>query len=163
MKLIISRIFLILFLLISLFNCGKISCGRKTYMYCINCGNKIDDNAYICVNCGVLVNKGHRSKKNTLYKSGNTLGIISIFLGTLALVLSLSCFFIDISEVGMYTEFYDRFNYAARFVLFPFVFMFLSLICALKKKSNIFNRIGLGLALTAAFLIITEIMVIIIY
>ena len=153
MKLIISRIFLILFLLISLFNCGKISCGRKTYMYCINCGNKIDDNAYICVNCGVLVNKGHRSKKNTLYKSSNTLGIISIFLGT----------FIDISEVGIYTEFYDRFNYAARFVLFPFVSMFLSLICALKKKSNIFNRIGLGLALTAAFLIITEIMVIIIY
>ena len=35
-------------------------------MYCINCGNKIDDNAYICVNCGVLVNKGDRSK-NILY------------------------------------------------------------------------------------------------
>ena len=24
-------------------------------MYCRNCGNKLDENAYVCVNCGVLV------------------------------------------------------------------------------------------------------------
>lgn len=132
-------------------------------MYCRNCGNKIDDNAYICVNCGVLVNKKHHNKRNTFYKRDNTFGIIGIFLGSLSLILSLSCFFMDISEVGMYISFYDRFNYAIGFVLFPFVSMFLSLICSLKRKNNIFNKVGLGLALTSAFLIITEIMVIIIY
>lgn len=24
-------------------------------MYCRNCGSKLDENAYVCVNCGVLV------------------------------------------------------------------------------------------------------------
>lgn len=132
-------------------------------MYCINCGNKIDDKAYICVNCGVLVNKKRRKKRICLYRSNNTLGIISILLGVLSLVLSISCFFIDISEVGMYTLVYDRISYAIRFVFFPFVFVFLSFIFALMNKGNIYNRIGLGVALTSLFLIITEIMVILIY
>ncbi len=132
-------------------------------MYCINCGNKIDDKAYICVNCGVLVNNKHHRKRICLYKSDNTLGIISILAGILSLVLSISCYFVDISEVGMYTFVYNRISYAIQFVLFPFVFVFLSFIFALMNKSNIYNKVGLGLALTSLFLIITEIMVILIY
>lgn len=63
----------------------------------------------------------------------------------------------------MYTNFYERFNYAIGFILIPFIFMIVSLVLSLKKKNNTCNKIGLGLALASAFLIITEIMVIIIY
>ena len=48
-------------------------------------------------------------------------------------------------------------------ILIPFIFMIVSLVLSLKKKNNTCNKIGLGLALASAFLIITEIMVIIIY
>lgn len=132
-------------------------------MYCFNCGNKIDDKAYVCVNCGVLVNKKHRKKIIDLYKNDNTLGIISILFGIFSLALSISCFFVDISEVGMYTFVYNRISYVIQFVLFPFVLVFLSFVFALMNKSNIYNRVGLGIALTSLFLIITEIMVILIY
>lgn len=132
-------------------------------MYCVNCGNKVNDNAYVCVNCGVIVGNNRHVKSVRKCSNSNITGIVSIAISIISLVLSLSCFFRDISSVGMYTDILDRFNFATRFVLIPFVFMFLSLIFALKKKSNICNRIGLGIALTSAFLIITEVMVIIIY
>lgn len=132
-------------------------------MYCINCGNKIDDNAYVCVNCGVIVGKKGYVKSMKRCSNSNITGIVSIVVSIISLVLSLSCFFRDISSVGMYTYILDRFNFAVHFVFIPFVFMFLGLIFALKKKSNIYNRIGLGITLTSAFLIITEVMVIIIY
>ncbi len=129
-------------------------------MYCRNCGKKIDENAFVCIHCGSLVN-GSRAGK--FKKNSNAIGIASIISGVFALMLSLSCFFKDISSVGMYTSFYERFNYAIGFILIPFVFMVVGLILSLKKKYNTYNKIGLGLALAAAFLIITEIMVIIIY
>lgn len=132
-------------------------------MYCINCGNKVDNNAYICVNCGVILKKDNlkvSKKKN----SGLTCGIFSIIFGILAFILSFSLFFIDISSVGMYNEIIERIGYAIGFVLIPFVLMFLSLIFALigKNKTKV-SYIGLFLALASLFLIITEIMVVIIY
>ena len=125
-------------------------------MYCRNCGKEIDENAFICVHCGSLVNGG---RVKTFRRNSNAIGIASIISGILALALSLSCFFKDISSVGMYTNF----NYAIGFILIPFIFMIVSLVLSLKKKNNTCNKIGLGLALASAFLIITEIMVIIIY
>lgn len=129
-------------------------------MYCRNCGKEIDENAFICVHCGSLVNGG---RVKTFRRHSNAIGIASIIAGILALALSLSCFFKDISSVGMYTNFYERFNYTIGFILIPFIFMIVSLVLSLKKKNNTCNKIGLGLALASAFLIITEIMVIIIY
>lgn len=50
--------------------------------FCTNCGNKLDDNADVCVNCGVLVNKSVIVNNSTDYeKNANTgfvLGLISI-------------------------------------------------------------------------------------
>lgn len=50
--------------------------------FCTNCGNKLDDNADVCVNCGVLVNKNISTNNTDDYdKKANTgfiLGLISI-------------------------------------------------------------------------------------
>ena len=86
-------------------------------MYCRNCGKEIDENAFICVHCGSLVNGG---RVKTFRRNSNAIGIASIIAGILALALSLSCFFKDISSVGMYTNFYERFNYAIGFILNAF-------------------------------------------
>ena len=102
-------------------------------MYCRNCGKEIDENAFICVHCGSLVNGG---RVKTFRRHSNAIGIASIIAGILALALSLSCFFKDISSVGMYTNFYERFNYAIGFILIPFIFMIVSLVLSLKKKNN---------------------------
>ena len=38
-------------------------------MYCSNCGNKVDEDAYVCLNCGVILKKREnkvKSKKSFL-------------------------------------------------------------------------------------------------
>lgn len=134
-------------------------------MYCRNCGNKVDENAYICVNCGVILKKDNNTNNRTIIKKNNSngLGLISIILGIISIILSLSYFLIDISEVGMYTTIYERLFYAIGFTFPAIVFTIVSFALALVKKNKSCNQVGLALSLIAAFLIITEFMVIIIY
>ena len=130
-------------------------------MYCINCGNKVDDNAYVCVNCGVILH--NRSNIKTSRNTSNLSGIIGIVFGVFSFILSFMCFFVDISEVGMYTTISERLFYALGFTIFPIMCTVISLIFALMNKDNKCNRVGLALALAAAFLIISEFFVIGIY
>lgn len=131
-------------------------------MYCSNCGNKVDEKAYICVNCGVILKKNNDVPKK-VKKDSNVTGVFSIIFGIIALLISIGLFFIDISNVGMYTEIYEKVVYAIGFVIIPFIFMILSLIFALIKKNKTSNKVGLVMSLISAFLIITEVMVVIIY
>ena len=131
-------------------------------MYCSNCGNKVDEKAYICVNCGVILKKDNGVPKK-VKKDSNVTGVFSIIFGVIALLISIGLFFIDISNVGMYTEIYEKVAYAIGFVIFSFIFMILSLIFALIKKNKTSNKVGLVMSLISAFLIITEVMVVIIY
>lgn len=131
-------------------------------MYCSNCGNKVDEKAYICVNCGVILKKDNGVPKKAK-KDSNVTGVFSIIFGVIALLISIGLFFIDISNVGMYTEIYEKVAYAIGFVIIPFIFMILSLIFALIKKNKTSNKVGLVMSLISAFLIITEVMVVIIY
>ena len=131
-------------------------------MYCSNCGNKVDEKAYICVNCGVILKKDNEVPKK-VRKDSNVTGVFSIIFGVIALLISIGLFFIDISNVGMYTEIYEKVAYAIGFVIIPFIFMILSLIFALIKKNKTSNKVGLVMSLISAFLIITEVMVVIIY
>ena len=117
-------------------------------MYCRNCGKEIDENAFICVHCGSLVNGG---RVKTFRRNSNVIGIASIIAGILALALSLSCFFKDISSVGMYTNFYERFNYAIGFILIPFIFMIVSLVLSLKRKIILVIKLVLDLLLLRHF------------
>lgn len=130
-------------------------------MYCSNCGNKVDDNAYVCVNCGVILKKRENVKKNKKQNS-NVFGMFSLFFSVVAVLSSFSLFFYDISSVGMYTKAYERVIYGIGFTSISIFLTILSLIFALIKKSNL-NKTGLVLTLISVFLILSEILVIIIY
>ena len=61
-------------------------------MYCRNCGNKLDENAYVCVNCGVLVDSNiNNSIPSRVYREkkkgdSNATGILSIIFSSLAVI-----------------------------------------------------------------------------
>lgn len=130
-------------------------------MYCSNCGNKVDDNAYVCVNCGVILKKRENVKRNKKQNS-NVFGMFSLIFSAVAVLSSFSLFFYDISSVGMYTKAYERVIYGIGFTSISIFLTILSLIFALIKKSNL-NKTGLVLTLISVFLILSEILVIIIY
>ena len=136
-------------------------------MYCINCGNKLDDKADVCLNCGVLVKKVPKKvvnipvkKKKTNTKVGE---IITVIVGAISVILSISLFFHDISSVGMYTEVLERISYTLNYSMLAILFAIATLVLVLvnKKKKN--NVLGLGLAIFSLFLIVTEFLVVIIY
>lgn len=133
-------------------------------MFCTNCGNRTDENAYVCVNCGVIL-KGRSVHYSSLNKKNNTevLGLISMILSILALLFSIMLFFHDISSVGMYTEIYERIFYALGYSLFALLLSSLSLIISLLCKKDTFGKCGLYLSLISFFFIITEFVVVIIY
>ena len=134
-------------------------------MYCMNCGNQVDEKAYICVNCGTILEKAEvtsrvaRRKK----KNNNITGILSIIFGSLAVILSFGNFLVDISEVGMYTEIYERLFFALGFTLFAIIPTIISFVLSLVNVKRRSNKVGFVLSLIAAFLIITEFFVIVIY
>lgn len=138
-------------------------------MYCTNCGNKVDEKAYICVNCGVILNKQQELRINNIKNvkknngSGNATGIISIVFASIAVLLCLCLMNVDISEVGMYANVAERIFFGFGFNIFPIIFTIVSLILGFVNLKNIRNKIGLSLSFIAIFLIITEFAVIILY
>lgn len=132
-------------------------------MFCENCGNKVDDNAYVCVNCGVFLKKRSDIKIAKEKKNADTCGIISIVFGIVSLMLSFLLFFRDISSVGMYTEIFERIIYTLNYSLFSILFASVSFILSLIGKRNNYNNIGLMLSFLSFFFIITEFIVVIIY
>lgn len=139
----------------------------KVYMFCINCGNKLNDNAYVCLNCGVLVRNRSENKVIKQRKKNNVnnkfLGFISVVMGILSLIFSLMLYFHDISSVGMYTEIGERIlftlDYAVPAILLSSITLFFSLV----SKKNNYNKIVFLLSLLSFFFIITEFIVVIIY
>ena len=96
-------------------------------MYCSNCGNKVDDNAYVCVNCGVILKRRENVKRNKKQNS-NVFGMFSLFFSVVAVLSSFSLFFYDISSVGMYTKAYERVIYGIGFTSISIFLTILSLI-----------------------------------
>ena len=136
-------------------------------MFCINCGNKLDDNACVCLNCGVLVRKRcenkniKRRKKNSV--NHKVLGLISTIFGILSLISSLGLYFHDISSVGMYTEIIDRIMFTFDYAITVLLLSSISLIFSLLSKKNTFKKFGFLLSLLSFFFIIFEFIVVIIY
>ena len=106
-------------------------------MYCRNCGNKLDENAYVCVNCGVLVDSNiNNSIPSRVYREkkkgdSNATGILSIIFSSLAVLDAFDCLTTDISAVGMYTKVLDRIMYLFGFVGFSLAFMVVGFILSL--------------------------------
>lgn len=129
-------------------------------MYCSNCGNKVDDNAYVCVNCGVILKKRTNNIRNIKVKNNNVIDVFSLIFGIISVISSFSLFFYDISEVGMYTKALERIMYGLGFTSISILFTIISLVFALIKKDN---KVGVILTIISAFLILSEIFVIVVY
>lgn len=67
-------------------------------MYCKNCGKEIDDNAYVCIHCGVRVdNKPVQTATEGDSKTG--LGVVmALFLGLIGLIIGLCMYKSDSYE-----------------------------------------------------------------
>ena len=136
-------------------------------MFCINCGNKLDENACVCLNCGVLVR--NRSQNKVIKKkkinsiNNKALGLISVVFGSLSLILSLMLYFHDISSVGMYTEIWERILFALDYSITALLITSITLVFSFVSKKNKYKKIGLLLALLSFFFIITEFIIVIIY
>ena len=126
-------------------------------MYCSICGNKVDENAYVCVHCGVVLKK---RSNNIKYNNNVVFNIFSLIISIIAMISSLSLFFIDISDVGMYTKISERIFYGIGFTSISISLTVLSLIFALINKKN---KVNLILTFISIFLILSEIFVIVIY
>ena len=129
-------------------------------MYCINCGSKIEEDAYVCDECGFVIKKRSEIIKKREVKS---FGIVSTILGIIAFISSLLLFFHDISSVGMYTEILERILFALNYSLFSILISLGSLIFSLVGKKNIYNNIGLVMSLLSLFFIISEFVVVVVY
>ena len=57
-------------------------------MYCSNCGNKVDEDAYVCLNCGVILKK----RENKVKSKKNNIKLLMLLLWFLVLYL-LFCLF----------------------------------------------------------------------
>ena len=67
-------------------------------MFCNNCGKEIDDNAYVCPNCGVKVSSGQQVE-TTVSKKVNGLGIAGFVVSLVSLWLGM--YFCIASVVGL--------------------------------------------------------------
>lgn len=137
----------------------------RLFMFCTNCGKRLDENAYVCVNCGVLVRNRSEIKVVKPKKNINTkaLGVVSVVLGVISLIFSLMLYFYDISSVGMYTEVYERVFYALDYCLTAVMMSTVTLIFSLVGNKNTYSKVGFVLSLLSFFFIITEFIVVIIY
>ena len=135
----------------------KLVMEGNVFMYCTNCGSKIEENSYICVNCGTLL----RNRSNNIIikqkrKSNiDSLSIVSIVLGVFSILFSIMLFFYDISSVGMYTEIYERIIYVLDYSVSAILLSTVTFIFSLIDKKNVCSNISLLLSLLSFFFIIS--------
>ena len=128
-------------------------------MYCANCGNRVEEDSYVCGYCGMILKSRIIDKKH----NNNILGVVSVVLGCMALILSFMLFFHDIRSVGMYTEVYERIFYTLDYALSAILMSSVAMIFSLISKKNAYSSVGLFLSILSFFFIITEFVVVIIY
>ena len=133
-------------------------------MFCTNCGKQLDDNAVVCVHCGVPVKNSRQGapvqgqmsqplQQPVQPKNTNKIGVAGFAVGTASIIFSVYLFFI-----GMLFSVYSR------TVLIPIIFCLLlpiagtvisSVGIAKRKKYERFNSLaiaGLPVSLFSLFL-----------
>ena len=60
------------------------------FMFCTNCGGQIDDNAYVCIHCGVKVNNQPK-EKHTADTGSFWWGVLGYFVPIAGLIIWLTC------------------------------------------------------------------------
>lgn len=74
--------------------------------FCSNCGKEINENADICLNCGILIKKDMKVKTKKNVVPGKGLSIASMILGIIATLIVLSSIttVYEISSFSYYVE-----------------------------------------------------------
>ena len=57
--------------------------------YCSNCGSEVDENAYVCVKCGVVVNNNKNNVSNDVDNGGFLWSVLGFFVPVAGLILYL--------------------------------------------------------------------------
>jgi len=77
--------------------------------FCSNCGKELKENADICLNCGVLINKVKKEKT-----PGLGLSIAGMILGILSILIAIG----SISEIFEYDYYYNSVEMVIDIVIF---------------------------------------------
>lgn len=104
--------------------------------FCSNCGKEINENAVICVNCGVAVNNMVSNKKKTPGKglgiASMVLGIIAIFYGMISILMSTV-----LLMAGEYFYFEEKIIVSIVFNFLPFILSIIGISLGLGSISKV--------------------------
>lgn len=132
--------------------------------FCTNCGKELDENAVVCVKCGVAVNNLKTKTKQPgkgMSIASMVLGIVSIFYGICA--ISMTTLFSITYTFHEATFSYGNLPMAILVNLWPFASAITGLslgVASTKKINNGFNLSGIILSSITILMCITSILII---
>lgn len=128
--------------------------------YCMNCGHPIDENADVCLNCGVLIHKDNINNNSKVKAPGQGMGIASMILGIVAAIWTLLTLLavgdLDLaSSLGYDYTIIESIAFAIGFTLFsltPSILGLIFSIISLKQHKSGFNISGIILNSISLFI-----------
>ena len=81
-------------------------------MFCKNCGNEVNENAVVCLNCGAAIENENNESVANQPKKANAMAITGFVLGLVALFLSFFCIVPTCALVFSILGFVKRENYS---------------------------------------------------
>ncbi len=135
-------------------------------MYCENCGNKVEENADICLKCGVFLKKNNQKNSSSSPKIGK--GIASLVLGIVAIFFCISGFaaFESLEESLMDYEGIQRIGFAVGFIFIQTVCSVPGFCLAIAERMNNkngFNTAGFWLGIISFICIALQFIFVLIY
>ena len=115
--------------------------------YCSNCGKALKENADICLNCGVMVNKPQPVTKTKVKVPGKGMSIAGMILGIISVILVLS----EIDSLYYY-DFLEAFSDTIVYIGVSVTGLVLSAVSRSKIKNG-FNMTGLILGIISTSLV----------
>lgn len=110
--------------------------------FCTNCGNEINENAVVCVKCGVSTNNNVKTNEKI---KGNGLGIASLVLGIFAILNSLGALLLTscLLLAGEYFIIEEKIVFGILFYMFPIVLFIIGLVLGFVSRNKIKNGVNL--------------------
>lgn len=68
--------------------------------FCRKCGMEIDDEAVVCVHCGVPTDKYHKAMGNGEDNPSTVLAVLSFFVPMIGIIIGLCCFSVGKKKSG---------------------------------------------------------------
>lgn len=127
--------------------------------YCTNCGNKINENADICIKCGKFVSKvPNNNRKVNLEEIFSIVGMVFGILGFITILL-MSFALSEARQDLINEEIYLKLFMAMFFCIIPLAPTLPGLILSIigeKKKKSIYGTVGLIASILSTLFIIAS-------